>query len=1249
MRYLVVLLTAVLLSACGGGGSRQTPVIPDFPVGSGLINPSQRGLVYMYPAIDQVEVSTLAPLALRFSHPIDVDGIDYADPAAITIVKSYFDIVEDAANTVFPKANYELTIVDDGFGVFIRLKDGASFKPGTTYRIQSNNVTAPSNPINKGVKLITGDPEQAFVRLPKPAFPKLKFTTRAALGGSVAAQSLACTTAVCEFKLLRSFPDPQSLLLDNFPFLTFSTIRLQFSQPIDPKSVNYSAGASGTVRLIAPSGIDAGLVPARVLVNGNKLVIDPLQSLLPGVSYSLDVSGLKSIFGNNLAGFEPMTIVPTANGDLKSVKIFVANTDVDANFNPVIDPVTNQPKPSISRLAGIAANKVPVESDILGRGKSAPAPQADGELVSQMVFTPVRDVIPIRVAAGSELTSGSLKVVLGGENDPAKPGVEANLETGTLSIKIISDATGLLLPNKYNAALEAPRLVNLVMDVAVSAANPTANGDFTQDVLHVEVNGIARFLPNNKLEIDAIGVVELKILGVDNAIGVLNLKLLSNLETPGPLAPNKVTPFIQSWVPGATVNLDETQGIALEFGGGDLIRPGDALAVNFGSIMDANSARLPNAVRVFKGDTAGTVTTLVPDTAARFDGATLVINAALEHGKFYRIDLDPTQIKDLAGCPLARMGDDCAPVPAGSSAIDLNSLTFSIPKLVATPSSVRPPVALSVYPGYPCPIAEGSRELVGPQSAWRQGRCRGGKTSDDRLPMPVIEQSRDIRVVFSQSIAPQSVSLATQCNGAASVRVERVDTAGNCLGVVPGKLNIKPRELQFTPNQSWQVGQLYRYVLGSNNNMSSSAANCLGQQAICGTNGFPLQTQLISQNFADVAEPRRGGPPIEIFFVGGVDKAGANVALRVLPVTDVNANFTFEPGTTPNNGENWARKTDGTPCNPGTVAEANNDATPGTCIMPNGALLQPNTVDGPSFGGAATSFALGCRSGTQAEGQPQGANCQGNQFLLITAALGAKLGELVPDTASDRVNDFKVKVEIDPTIAVTVGADVYATLGVTPQASPITEALFSVICGVPFLGGPICQGVDLGANLVNGLLPITVPQPLKTGPLIFRIRYPDDSGSPLLGFIRSVPNPKKGQPGEADTIPELEATLNLYTDIPELNATASVFGIEAIPINTDAKSNTDLSAKTPQMRPDSFNSTDCTGASGADRGSGALVFTGRVNFLPDGRLTVSLKNKEPVKLTVCLDALGGLLGGFLKVFVQRERFVIDASLAPIKQ
>lgn len=323
--------------------------------------------------------------------------------------------------------------------------------------------------------------------------------------------------------------------------------------------------------------------------------------------------------------------------------------------------------------------------------------------------------------------------------------------------------------------------------------------------------------------------------------------------------------------------------------------------------------------------------------------------------------------------------------------------------------------------------------------------------------------------------------------------------------------------------------------------------------------------------------------------------------------------------------------------------------------MPNGALLQPNTVDDdPSFGGAATSFALGCGNGTQAEGQPQGAVCQGNQFLLITAALGAKLGELVPDTAPGHVNDFKVKVEIDPAIVITSGADIYATLGVTPDASPITEALFNVVCGIPVLGGPLCQGVDLGASLVNGLLPITVPQPLNTGPLVFRIRYPVDPETgmpaPITGFIRSIPNPDFEEPEgpgrQTRTIPQLEAELELYTDIPELNAVASLLGaIEAIPINHDVRSNTDLSDR----KDGGVTGVACSGEPNASRGSGKISVTGLVNFLPDGRLTISLKNKEPVKLTACLSALGGLIGGYLKVIVPSERFVIDASLAPIKQ
>jgi hypothetical protein len=1190
MSFCRVLLSAILillLGACSNGGNQQRPTLPDFPDGSGSILPNQRGVIFAYPAREQTEVSQLAPIALRFSHPLELGGLE--GEAGAAVAAGFFRLVDVAANTSVP---FTLTLIPQpaptippedseeapdlrARGVLIQPTN--PLKPNTLYRVQSNNIGS-TNPAFKGIALATGDASQSFVTMPATGDKQFVFTTRSALSGAISAQS-----AEAEFKVLRTLPNAETALIDGFPLQDFSTLRLQFSQPIDPNSATYAA--AGTVKLVEKAtGV---LEPSRFLISGNRMVIDPLNDLSPSKTYILSVtSGLQSKFGNALAGGFTQEFAPRDTRPEGSDKLTV---------NRISVPQGNL----TSILTGLAANRVPVASEILGRGAEAPDPAAEGSLFADLAHSPnFKDispaVLPIRVPANSELTAGTLVVKLGGKT----AGVPANLETGTLSIKLISDANGLVLPNRYNNSPNAPSLVNLVMDVAVSAEVPTANGDFTQDILHVEVNGIATLDQQNRiLNLEAVGVVELKILGVDDAIGILSLKLASGdlSKPPGAPVPDTTRPVVQSWTPGGPVTLNSDLSSALTVDGGELIRPGDPLIVNFSKIMESASLSKPGAVSLEKGTMAGAIGEPVPITT-RLDGASLVINAALEHGHFYSIKLDPDIITDLSGNKLNA-------TPASNDGVSIADLVFSLPALAATPDTQRPPVALSVYPGYPCAIAEGSRNVA----VNRQGICRGGKPDDDVLPLPSIELSRDIKVVFSQSIAKLSVKQATACNGVGSLRVERVDASGNCLAVVQGQINFKPRELSFTPAEPWVKGQLYRYVLGSNNNMMSSAADCLGNQAICGVNGLPLQTQLIAQTLDEVSEPKRGGPPMEIFFRGGDDLGGANIGLRVLPVTDVDANFTFEP----TKGERKAKLANGTACETGRVSGT--PATVGRCFIPNGALLQPDSANSEgAFSGAATQFGLGCKNGEFAEDDPnrpngRGVECQGNQFLLITSALGAKLGDLVTHpTTGQQV----VEVLIDPSMVITSGADIFAELGVTFDASPVTAPIADLIFGIPVLGDLLEMLVDPGTELINGILPISVPQPIPTGPLIFRLRFPSDGG-PIRGFIMEGPNG-----------PELETVLSLYTDIPEIDAFAEILGQRAIPINHDARSNTDL--RNIRVR-------------------------GKVNFLPDGRLTVSLANEGPVRLSANLSALGGLLGGTLRVYVAPQRFVIDASLAPIKQ
>lgn len=1163
MKKLIAISLIVLLSACSGGsGRQQTPVVPTMPDPSAEISNIERSLVYAYPMLGQTDVVPSAPIVLRFSHPLML--------AQGQTLKSLFAI-RAAGSSV--GEDFDVKAVDEGKGVVITPK--APLQPKTQYTI-----------VGQTIPLTSGN-----VALQPPSYPPLTFTTRAAFEGPTDLQSLTPDFQVAQFT-----PAPTNFLIGSKPLglIDFSTIRLLMTQPIDSKTVQYGT----TIRLVQGTT----LVPARVLVQGNHLSIDPEADLNPNLSYTLSLtSGLKSTLNKALVPgqFAAYNFMPLSSG-------IDADPDLNKASRIEVQVLTSNPDESgnqctlRSQLTNACINQVPVASPLLGQKDRAPKPQAEGKLFADLAlpanFAQFPGITPLRVPRGNILKAGNLSVKLDGV-------VPANLNTGALTITLISDANGLLLPNRYSTSLAAPALVTLEMDINVSAQNGTSNGAFTQDISHVQVVGLATLdQMTQELTIEAVGTIELKILGVDNAVGVLALKLKTELKRPaGSAVADIVPPEVQSWVPGETVN-----GLP----GGEFIRPGDPLLVNFNEAMDIKSFQPAGVVSLLKNN--------VPEPFTwRLDGVSLIVtpNAPWEHGKNYRLALAPS-VKDFAGNALK-----------GGL---LQNFDFSIPGL--DPTKIRPPIVLSNYPGYPCPIAAGTRNV----SAGIQGKCAGGRLSangngpaDDDLPLPLIEPNRAIEAVFSQSINPNSVTRAVLCNGIGSVRVERVDASGNCLGVVQGTLKTQPRTLQFIPAQPWVVGQLYRYVLHSNNDLNSSAANCTGSQAICGLNGLPLQTQLIAQTLADARNPQRGGPPLEVFFRGGPEVGGSTIGLRVLPVLDVNANFRLDPS------ERRSAKF-GEPglCNSG---RDDGPVTTGRCLASNGALLQPDRITtGSSFSGAATRFRLGCDNGVGSEDEGPvnvGRDCQGNQFLLISAALNARLNGNLDDMRAGNLVGKAIRVQVSPSIVVTSGALIYADLGITPDAIPLTQALFGALGAIPGLGGPLSALINTGAGLVDGLLPIgakdatntELPEgQIYTGPLVFRMRYPVDKG-PIEGRIFSIT-----ENGVSKLM--LEAKLDLYTDIPELNAQASVLSIGLIPIEHKVRSNDDLSSTATLTN-----------------GSRSIVAQGEVKFLPDGRLTVQLSNKDPVRLTAKLGALGGLLAGELKVRVPAGRFIIDASLAPLKR
>src|SRR5690606_28409625 len=488
----------------------------------------------------------------------------------------------------------------------------------------------------------------------------------------------------------------------------------------------------------------------------------------------------------------------------------------------------------LSVLSGAPINAVPVKALLLGDQSVS---QQQGDVHAELAFVPnYPEVTPLRIDRSSLLVGSSVNVEIAGR-------VPAGYETGDISVTFISDANGYLIPNQYSDDEAAPRHIRLFLDLAMTTENAKANGALSQDLLHVELAGTA-IVQDGIMVIDAIGVVEPKVLGLDQAYGVLSFHMEAyrdQINAPAP-AVDEVEPFVQSWVPGPDHQSKQ--------------RPGDPIIINFSEPLDRISLAQEGAWSLYANNQL-----IEPENINWYlDGSSLVIKpkSELQFGTNYRIELTGL-ITDLS-----------------ANALITEEIEFSMAKALTT--NPRAPVALTVYPGFPC-VATVGRNLA----SGIQGRCNGGAASDDLLPVSKLPADRPIVARFSQNLNKSSVKLGTSCNEAKSFRVERVDTNGTCLGTVPGHLQVDARSLSFTPEQSWQEGQLYRYVLGST---TSGGSNCTSGRSICSDKNHPLQTSFLEKPSATA-----GGPNMELYFQGAPAVKTVFNPLWNLPTLDVNANM----------------------------------------------------------------------------------------------------------------------------------------------------------------------------------------------------------------------------------------------------------------------------------------------------------------------------------------------------------------------
>lgn len=901
---LLALTPLLLLTACGG--DEQTMEEATTP----------GAVIYTYPADGQANVSTKADIVLRFSDPITDEAVA--------------DKVQIAPASGGEAIDFSVTPVDNGNSLLLNPAD--ELEAGVDYTITfSENLTAAGNRVI-GTPNAVGD-------------QGVQFTTRGSLGGVAALTNLSDT-----FEIVDSLPDGET-----FRFMDFSTIRLRASQPIHPESAIY-----GTTISLRDSGGE--LVPATLLVKDNMITVDPCTTdamsdcgspddqLNADETYTLSITGLTNLEGDTLdyeTTFQPKDTGPTE---------ILYQEIVDSNFSQQ------------SILNGQYVNAVTLNSVL--QGESGPSQQT-GALYAELGYAPSfpgDTPVPLRVPKGTILESSSLDVLVNGSVPVLDVATGELQKTGTIKVTMTSDAVGYLYPNPYSDSGEAPRHVRLWMDVSMNTEEAQPNASLSQDLLRVELTGIA-IVRDGILTIDAIGMVEPNLLGQEFTDSTIAFRIEADTseQDTAPERPIDGTgPELVSWMPGPDDAIPTTRQA--------MQRPGDPIILNFDEPLDRDS--VPNGFTLFADGTE------VTDLRTKLDGTAVVLNpvGGLQHGVDYSLNIEGS-LTDLAG-----------------NGATTQTLQFNLPPIdTETPSvTQRSPIALTTYPGYPCAtrninLATGSHGFCIDKISEDDSLEYPEGQAPDELPVTTMPADRPITVVFSQSMDLTSIRLGE------TFRVFKVDEVANETGEVSGRLELNSQRLRFYPDSPWAQGELYEYQLVSQKYESSNTADC--SSVICGENGQALQTDML------VTPIDNGGPTLKIYFEGGPARDSVFTPLRNLPVRDTNSNFVVD-----------CNELGGTDC----LEPFNHPEDPNQSgrYLPsaNAAKLIVNPSREPRVLGSSNSEAkVGCLTDSSV-------TCPEKKFIYQTYGLNT---EVIGPATDPETGKTGVRVLLYPTMLMTTSIEVY--------------------------------------------------------------------------------------------------------------------------------------------------------------------------------------------------------------------------------
>lgn len=619
---------------------------------------------------------------------------------------------------------------------------------------------------------------------------------------------------------------PGSTQSGRYPFMDFATVRVEFTEPLDEKTVQ----AGSSFQFLAVDGATETPVVGSLMVRRQHVSFDPDEDLIPGATYRVRLtSAVRDLNGEALADVTYELVPEDANA---------CDCVITQHFNTTV-AFGEAGFPATSFTTGHALNSIDLYSPLIGANDiNLRDSTVQAELADPGNF---QGLIPFVIRRGNFLNITGLDLRLGGE-------VPANLQTGDIKATFLSDVTGFLGRNPYRSAdtipddTKSPVSVYLIFDLALTGTDSAGNAVLNQTIPHVQATGTARIV-NGNLTIETVRTLTMDLLGLDLAPAHMVLGINSDL---GASKPDDTTaPTITGSYPadGAT-DFPIRDGLSLIFS--EAIDNAGLVANDQISLIDLSNG---NALVPFQ---------------LTFDGSTVLLkpDAALTFGHQYRITLGAlTDISDNHN-PLVLDGADAT---GGDGMIQFTTENPSASGAVG-------PMVSSINGGAGCTLTGSS--YASP------GHCAGGLGGDTNYQPFDLPADDYLDVQFNQAMNTATLVAGSSCNSG-RVRVEILDGSGNCTGVVAGSLMADTRSFRFKPTQPWVAGTDYRLTL-----MGGGNATCDSATEVCGSNNLPLNPDPL--NGAEAADA--GGNNLLIRFRGVAANDDVYLPLKLEPSTDSNGN-----------------------------------------------------------------------------------------------------------------------------------------------------------------------------------------------------------------------------------------------------------------------------------------------------------------------------------------------------------------------